>query len=130
GGYAFGLSKGIKLASLDGKDTLEIIEMRDANKSLAKSLTGNHRDITAGTLFEVINWASGTAPALKIYVAEPVESAKLNQLLDAYKSARAGKKIEWVTDISQANPDKIYFLESGSLAYNDKMEGKKSVSGE
>src|SRR5690606_37215708 len=88
GGFAFGLAKGIKLVSLNGKDTIEIIEMRGANKSLAKSINGNHRSLAAGTLFEVINWASANAPALKIYLGTALPDAALQDFTKAALSLK------------------------------------------
>ena len=127
GGYAFGLAKGIKLVSINGKDTIEITEMRGANKSLAKSLNGNHRNLAAGTLFEVINWASANAPALKIYLGSALPDAAMADFTKAAASLRDDKNINWVTDISKANPDKIYFVENGKLGFHDKKKGKEML---
>ncbi len=125
GGYAFGLSKGIQLVSLNGKDTVEITEMRGANKSLAKSLNGKHRELAPGTLFEVINWASANAPALKIYLGTALPDASMADFTKAAISLKDNKNITWVTDISKANPDKIYFVENGKLGFHDKKKGKE-----
>ncbi len=127
GGYAFGLAKGIKLVSINGKDTIEITEMRGANKSLAKSLNGNHRDLAAGTLFEVINWASANAPALKIYLGSALPDAAMADFTKAATVLRDDKNINWVTDISKANPDKIYFVENGKLGFHDRKKGKEML---
>ena len=127
GGYAFGLAKGIKLVSLNGKDTIEITEMRGANKSLAKSLNGKHRDLAPGTLFEVINWASANAPALKIYLGTALPDASMENFTKAAISLRETKNVNWVTDISKANPDKIYFVENGKLGFYDKKKGKEMI---
>lgn len=127
GGYAFGLAKGIKLVSLSGKDTIEITEMRGANKSLAKSLNGNHRDLPAGTLFEVINWASANAPALKVYLGSALPDAAMAGFTKAVAGLRDDKNINWITDISKANPDKIYFVENGKLGFHDKNKGKEML---
>ena len=127
GGYAFGLAKGIQLVSLNGKDTIEITEMRGANKSLAKSINGKHRNLAAGTLFEVINWASANAPALKIYLGEALPDASMESFTKAAISLKENKNINWVTDISKSNPDKIYFVENGKLGFHDKMKGTEMI---
>jgi hypothetical protein len=126
GGYAFGLAEGIKL--VHNSDTLQIIEMRGANRSLAKVLSGDKVKIIPGTLFEVINWASSKAPALKVYIPKAVSDIQLQEYAKAYETVRAAKKINWVTDLVKANPDKIYYLENGQWNYNDKKEGKKQLS--
>lgn len=126
GGYAFGLAEGVKLAN--GNDTLQIIEMRGANKSLAKVVAGQKEKINPGTLFEVVNWASSKAPALKVYIPKPVTEKQLQEYVQTYKSVTGAKKINWVTDLSKANPDKIYYFDGGQWNYNDKQLGKKPMA--
>ena len=126
GGYAFGIAEGIKLAN--NKDTLQVIEMRGANKSLAKVINGTKEKILPGTLFEVVNWASSRAPALKVYIPQAVTDKQLQDYVTAYKSVKAGKKITWVTDIAKANPDKIFTYTKGEWFYSDKKEGRKPMA--
>ena len=127
GGFAFGISEGMKLAN--GTDTLQIIEMRGANKSLAKVLSGTKEKILPGTMFEVVNWASSKAPALKIYIPKAVSNAQLQDFVNTYKTVKAAKKITWVNDIAKANPDKIYTYVDGSWFVNDKKAGRKQMDG-
>ena len=126
GGYAFGLGEGVRLAH--GKDTLQIIAMRGANKSLAKVLSGTKEKILPGTLFEVVNWASSKAPALKVYIPKAVGEKPLQEFVKTFQTARAAKPGRWVSDLAHANPDKIYYYENGVWNYNDKKEGKKQMS--
>lgn len=125
GGFAFGIREGMKLAN--GSDTLEIIEMRGANKSLAKVTSGAKEKIAPGTMFQVVNWASSKAPALKVYIPSAVSTAQLQSFTAAYKSSKAVKKIDWVTDISHSNPDKIYTYTNGQWFVNDKKAGRKQL---
>ncbi len=127
GGFAFGISEGMKLAN--GTDTLQIIEMRGANKSLAKVLSGTKEKILPGTMFEVVNWASSKAPALKIYIPKAVSTAQLQDFVNTYKTVKAAKKITWVNDIAKANPDKIYTYVDGNWFVNDKKTGRKQMDG-
>ncbi|MFT3980768.1 MAG: caspase family protein [Ferruginibacter sp.] len=124
GGFAFGLNEGILLAN--GKDTLQVIEMRGANRSLAKVVSGVKEKILPGTMFEVVNWASSKAPALKVYIPEAVNTKQLQEYVAAYKAARAAKKINWVSDISKAHPDKIFSYENGWYL-SDKKAGRKKM---
>jgi len=126
GGYAFGLAEGVKLAH--NNDTLQIIEMRGANKSLAKIISGVKEKILPGTLFEVVNWASSKAPALKVYIPKAIPDNQLKEFVKTYQTVKAAKKIKWVTDLAKANPDKIYYFENGQWNYNDKKEGKKQLN--
>jgi hypothetical protein len=126
GGFAFGLAEGVKLAN--NKDTLQIFEMKDANRSVARVISGNRSQILPGTLFEVVSWASSKAPALKLYIPQPVNDNDLKNFTKTYQLVKATRKIEWVTDISKANPDKIYYLDNGQWNYNDKKAGKVSMS--
>lgn len=123
GGFAFGLNEGVRLAN--GTDTLEIIEMRGANKSLAQVIAGIKTNIKPGTMFEVINWASSKAPALKVYIPQAVSANDLQNYIAAYKTAKAGKKINWVSDISKANPDKIFSYDNGWYVRDNKSGRKK-----
>lgn len=127
GGYAFGLAEGVKLAN--NNDTLQIVEMRGANKSLAIVLSGSKEKILPGTLFEVINWASSKAPALKVYIAKAVTDNQLKEYTKTYQAVRGAKKINWVNDLAKANPDQIYYFENGQWNYNDKKLGKKQMAG-
>ncbi len=127
GGYAFGLAEGVRLAH--NADTLQIVEMRGANKSLAKVLNGSKEKILPGTLFEVVNWASSRAPALKVYIPKAVGDKQLQEFVKTYQAVKLAKPIRWVTDLAKANPDKIYYFENGLWNYNDKKEGKKQIAG-
>jgi Caspase domain len=126
GGYAFGLAEGVKVANKT--DTLQVIEMRGANKSLAKVINGSKEKIVPGTLFEVVNWASSKAPALKVYIPKAIPEKQLQEYAKIYQAVRTTKKIKWETDLARANPDKIYYLENGQWNYNDKKEGKKIMA--
>ncbi len=126
GGYAFGIAEGVRLAN--GNDTLKVIEMRGANKSLATVVSGKKEKILPGTLFEVVNWASSRAPALKVYIPQAVSDMQLQEFVNAYKTVKAAKKITWVTDIAKANPDKIYTYTKGQWFYSDKKEGRKPMA--
>ncbi len=125
GGLAFGLREGMKLAN--GKDTLEVIEMRGANKSVAKVLTGPKDKIAPGTMFQVVNWASSKAPALKIYIPTAVSANQLQAFTNAYKTSKASKKVEWVNDISRSNPDKIFTYTNDKWYVSDKKSGRKPM---
>jgi hypothetical protein len=125
GGLAFGIREGVKLAN--GKDTLQVIEMRGANKSLAKVLTGAKEKIAPGTMFQVVNWASSKAPALKVFIPSGVTTSTLQTFTNAYKTARSAKKINWVNDIARNNPDKIYSYVKGQWYVNDKKAGREQL---
>jgi uncharacterized caspase-like protein len=128
GGYAFGLSEGIRLASLSTKDTIQITEMRGANKSLAKAINNTGNKIKAGTLFEVISWASAKSPALKIYI--PGAGLTDKQLFDqvkTYQSIRTTQKMNWVSDIADFFPERIYSFNEGQWNYHDGSGIPKSV---
>lgn len=125
GGFAFGIAEGMILAN--GRDTLQVIEMRGANRSLAKVVAGTKEKILPGTMFEVVNWASNKSAPLKIYIPKAVSSQQLQEFVNTYKTVKAAKKINWVTNIAKANPDKIYTYVDGSWFVNDKKSGRKSM---
>lgn len=126
GGFAFGLNEGVKL--VNGKDTLEIIEMRGANKSLAKLVAGDKKAIKPGTLFEVINWASSKAPALKVYIPRAVSDAQLQNFVQAYQEARKARPIQWIADLAGTNPEKIFSYEDNWFVSDNKNGRKKLES--
>lgn len=125
GGFAFGIAEGMILAN--GRDTLQVTEMRGANRSLAKVVAGTKEKILPGTMFEVVNWASNKSAPLKIYLPKAVSSQQLQEFVNTYKTVKAAKKINWVTNIAKANPDKIYTYVDGSWFVNDKKSGRKSM---
>lgn len=126
GGFAFGLNEGVRL--VNGKDTIEIIEMRGANKSLAKLIAGDKKAIKPGALFEVINWASSKAPALKVYIPRAVSDAQLQNFVQAYQEARKAKSIQWINDLAGANPEKIFSYEDNWFVSDNKNGRKKLES--
>jgi hypothetical protein len=128
GGYAFGLSEGIKLVGINKKDTLEIKEMRGANKSLAVIISGDKKNIVPGSLFEVVNWSSGKAPALKIYI--PGSSLSYQSVMDyskVYQAYRKDPNVKWITNIGKSNPDKIFYFDKEQWVYSDAEKGKVMV---
>ncbi|RYF85272.1 MAG: caspase family protein, partial [Chitinophagaceae bacterium] len=58
GGYAFGLSVGTRLKSSVGTDTIEVVELIGANRSVAKLVSTKKAAISPGALFDVITWSS------------------------------------------------------------------------
>ncbi len=128
GGYAFGLSEGVRLASISTNDTLEVIEMRGANKSYAKSLNGSSSDIQPGTLFEVISWASAKSPALKIYLpAKGLDDKQLMEEVSAFQALRTSKKTKWIYDLTKSSPQRIFSLTDGNWIYYE--SGEKKIVG-
>ncbi|POY36629.1 hypothetical protein C3K47_09655 [Solitalea longa] len=128
GGYAFGLSEGVKLAAMSSKDTLEIMQMRGANKSLARVLTGSPSKIQPGSLFEVINWTSSKAPALKVYIPSvAIDDKTLTGYSKVYQSFRQSIKGKWKNDIVNTNLDRIYFYDNNKWVYSDAKNGKQEI---
>ena len=125
GGYTCGLSEGVKLAGISTKDTLVVKEMRGANKSFATVLNGDPKKIAPGSLFEVISWSSGKAPALKVYIPQTGLSEKeISSYSKIYQSFRQNSKVKWTTDIAHASPEKIYYFDKDQWVFSDAQTAK------
>jgi len=128
GGYTCGLSEGVKLAGISTKDTLVVKEMRGANKSFATVVNGHPKKILPGSLFEVISWSSGKAPALKVYIPQTSLTEKeMNNYSKVYQSFRQKSKVKWTTDIAKTNPEKIYYFDKGQWVFSDGQKAKSPL---
>jgi hypothetical protein len=127
GGFAFGLSEGSRLAH--GADTVEIIEMKGVNRSVAKVVAGNADEILPGTLFEPVNWVNSRQPALAVFIPDGVNKEDLQQYIKTYQHLKEGKKIKWITDITKETPGCIIYFEKEKWYCRDKKKGVKELTG-
>jgi len=127
GGFAFGLSEGSRLAA--GADTLEIIEMKGANRSIARAVTGNIDLILPGTLFEPVNWVNSRQPALQLFIPDAISKEILQQTIKTYQQLKDDKKIKWVTDIAKLTPGCFIYFEKEKWYCRDKKIGLKELTG-
>jgi hypothetical protein len=128
GGYTCGLSEGVKLAGISTKDTLMVKEMRGANKSFATVLNGDPKKIAPGSLFEVISWSSGKAPALKVYIPQTSLTEKeISSYSKVYQSFRQNSKVKWTIDIAHASPEKIYYFDKDQWVFSDAHTAKSPL---
>ncbi|MFT3680019.1 MAG: caspase family protein [Ferruginibacter sp.] len=125
GGFAFGLSEGSRLAA--GADTLEIIEMKGANRSVAKAVAGDIDLILPGTLFEPVNWVNSRQPALRLFIPVAVSKEILGQYIKAYQQLKSNKQVKWITDISKETPDHYIYFEKDKWYSRDKKAGIKEL---
>jgi hypothetical protein len=128
GGFAFGLSTGVKLKSLNGNDTIQVVEMIGANRSIAKLISKKRSEIAPGNLFEIITWTSSTASALKVYVpADVLNAAQLLLAIRTVQGMKANKKFNMVEDLTKSTPERIFYYSGNSWWYQDAKEGKRAI---
>jgi hypothetical protein len=128
GGLTFGFNEGMKLASLNTNDTLEIVSMRGANKSIAKSINGLQSNLKPGMLFKVINWSSGKGARLKIFIPAGVQDAELRLLTKNIKSVLAAPGIRVAKDLSYGSKALVLSYISGTWGYYDAVaNGRKNL---
>lgn len=109
GGYALGLSEGVKLVKQGTSDTIVVTKMINANRSLAKNVSDKDPAYAPGSLFEVISWSSSSAPVLRIYI--PNNGIADNELTTAVRSLqqlRSATKATWVADPTKDIPSEVY----------------------
>ncbi|OSZ80602.1 hypothetical protein CAP36_04950 [Chitinophagaceae bacterium IBVUCB2] len=126
GGFALGLNKENELVKFNGTDTLvkvEIDSVMGVNKSRARVVKGNIKDLKAGNLLEVTNWVSSAAPLLKVYVPS------VNMLYDdiaklaaVNNELRQSKKINWINKLEKADPYTTIFYDGNKYKVN--VDGK------
>jgi hypothetical protein len=127
GGYALGLSNGVKLKTVNGNDTIQLVEMMGVNMSKGKLISNKKSNIAPGTLFEVITWSSSVAPALKVYIPETsLSNEQLQAALRSTQSFKSDKKINLIDDITKAKPQRIFYFSDGKWWLQD-ATGKKPL---
>ncbi len=128
GGYALGLSPGIKLKSLYTKDTILVTEMISANRSWAKIVSAKNTTMAPGTLFEIVNWSSSVVPALKIYLPQHgIGNKELAAAIRSYQELRDNKKINWIDDIARAKPERVINFSDNNWWYINGKEGRQKI---
>lgn len=122
GGFALGLQKENELVKFNGKDTLvklEIDSIYSVNRSRAKIIKGEKKDIKPGELLEVTNWVSSSAPLLKVFIPTSILSfAEVEKLASVSKSVRDSKKVQWVTDLEKTDPYTSVYYDGQSFRIN------------
>jgi hypothetical protein len=131
GGFALQLLKDNELIHITEKDTLKlrVDSVIGINKSWAKVIRGNIKDITPGQLFEVSNWVSSKTPLLKLYIPKTSfsfskisELAEINRKLRSNNGVPPSMKIKWVNDLDKTDPHASLFFKNDKCYMN--IEGK------
>jgi hypothetical protein len=113
GGWALGLTTGCILENADHSIQIQITEVTDVTKSVAKVIKGDASKIKPGELYTVEKWVTAEN-ALKVYIPGSNYSytqimaiaAEFNKLMEQYKD-------NWVTDPSAVSPTHTVFYNNG-----------------
>ncbi|MBL0307148.1 MAG: caspase family protein [Chitinophagaceae bacterium] len=127
GGFALGLNKENELVKFKGTDTLvklEIDSVYGVNKSRARIVKGNIKDLKAGELLEVTNWVSSSAPLLKVYIpAGKMNYSAITRLAGINSELRQSKKIKWVNELEKNDPYTTLYFDGEKYRVN--IDGKE-----
>ncbi|MFM7671688.1 MAG: caspase family protein [Bacteroidota bacterium] len=121
GGFAVGIRKENELLKMAGKDTLAYLivdSVYGPNRSHARLVKGDLKNLRAGEYLTVTNWVSSQAPLLTIYTP-PALSEK--QLADWVANAIQLKKnmgAKWVTELDKGDPDQSIYADAGGFFLN------------
>lgn len=123
GGLAMGLNIDNILKKSNSNDSIQVISMSGANKCIAKIISGKAENIKPGDLFEVVNWVSSSAPALKIFVAESkFSSTQINDWVQMFKKLSDNNSIHLIEDISKQKADVVFYYDK-KWKVSDKKKG-------
>lgn len=109
GGYALGLSEGVKLVKQGTNDTIVVTKMINANRSLAKNVSDKSPAYAPGSLFEVITWSSATAPVLRIYIPDAgIAENELTTAVRSLQKLRSATKANFIADPTKETVASVY----------------------
>jgi len=130
GGSAIGLNKRNELMRINSGDTIKLIidSVTGINKSLASVQKGQIKEIHAGQLFEVSNWASSDAPLLKLYIPDwGISYDQIVNLAQLDKQLQNSKKITWTNDLEKYDPYASVYFEANKCYIKLDTLAKKEI---
>lgn len=127
GGFAIGLYKENELVKMKGADTLVklvVDTVYSVNRSGARIVKGNSKELKAGDLLEVTNWVSSQAPLLKIYLPKTTLAfAEIQRLAAVNKEIRQSGKVKWINELEKEDPFTSLYYDGQKFRIN--MDGKE-----
>ncbi|MEO8764768.1 MAG: caspase family protein [Ginsengibacter sp.] len=122
GGLVIGLHPENELTTVDSLTKIRITKVTGPDVSEAEVIKGDIKDVKAGEMFKVTNWASSSAPFLKIYIpATGLSFQKVKEYGEVVREAK--NKADLVNDFEKGDPDLSLYFSQNSWWYNDTREG-------
>ena len=127
GGLAMGLNVDNILKKANANDSIQVVAMTGANKSIAKIISGKVENIKPGDMFEVVNWVSSAAPSLKIFIPESTFSTQqIDEWISIFKKLVDNNSIQLIEDISKQKADVVFFFDK-TWKVSDKKKGVQTI---
>lgn len=127
GGLAMGLNVDNILKKINGNDSIQVVSMNGANKSMAKLISGKAEKIKPGDMFEVVNWVSSAAPSLKLFIPESKFTVKqIDDWISIFKKLADNNSIQLIEDIAKQKADVVFFYDK-LWKVSDKTKGLQTI---
>ena len=127
GGLAMGLNVDNILKKINGNDSIQVVSMNGANKSMAKLISGKAENIKPGDMFEVVNWVSSAAPSLKLFIPESKFTVKqIDDWISIFKKLVDNNSIQLIEDIAKQKADVVFFYDK-LWKVSDKTKGLQTI---
>lgn len=127
GGLAMGLNVDNILKKINGNDSIQVVSMNGANKSMAKLISGKAENIKPGDMFEVVNWVSSAAPSLKLFIPESKFTVKqIDDWISIFKKLADNNSIQLIEDIAKQKADVVFFYDK-LWKVSDKTKGLQTI---
>lgn len=130
GGFAVGLRKENELLKLDGKDTLAFLVVDSVygpNRSHARLIKGDLKNLKAGEYLKVTNWISSTAPLLNVYIPPALGDKQLSEWVATGIQLKKTMGSNWMTELDKEAPEQSIYADGNGLHLN--ANGKRTTLG-
>ncbi len=126
GGFAVGLRKENELLKSNGNDTLAYLivdSVYGPNRSHARLIKGDLKNLRAGEYLPVTNWISSQSPLLQIYIPPVLPDKKLIEWVATGIQLKKAAGTRWMTELDKEDPAQSIYLDAGVFQLN--ANGKK-----
>ncbi len=130
GGFAIGLRKENTLLKLNGSDTLAFLivdSVYGPNRSHARLVKGDLKNLKSGEYLTVSNWISSQSPLLQIYTPPALSDKQLAEWVTAGIQLKKSVGAKWVTELDKGEPDQSIYTDQNGWQLN--ANGKRIALG-
>lgn len=122
-GYVSGLNVGSQIFHVAKNDTitLEIIEVEELNKSTAKLVQGNFKEIKPGMMFQVLSYASPDYSTLNIHIPNTIDKKTVTDFATDFIKWSNENNINNISNPFTDSPDFFIFHQNGKWIVNNRQ---------
>ena len=121
GGFAVGLRKDNTLLKTNGSDTLAFLiidSVYGPNRSHARLVKGDLKNLQAGEYLPLTNWISSQSPLLQIYIPPALPEKQLTEWVAAGIQLKKIVGPKWITEIDKGEPDQSIYSDPNGWQLN------------